>query len=102
MSTAILTAAAPVRLPVRVWSMYSLPRSIGELHVLHVFVVLLELLGDAVELVVDLGHIALHLGDRLRRADAGDHVLALRVDQVLAVELFSPVDGSRVKATPVR
>ena len=28
LATAIRTAAAPVRLPVRVWSMYSLPRSI--------------------------------------------------------------------------
>ena len=28
------------------------------------------------------------LGDLLRRADAGDHVLALRVDQELAVELL--------------
>ena len=33
--------------------------------------------------------VARRLGDRLRRADAGDHVLALRVDQVLAVELAS-------------
>ena len=33
-----------------------------------------------------LGRFARALGDRLRRADAGDHVLALRVDQELAVE----------------
>jgi hypothetical protein len=40
-------------------------------------------------------------GDRLRGADAGHHVLALGVDEELAVELLSPVDGLRVKATPV-
>ena len=46
---------------------------------------------------------AVPLGDGqvLRRADAGDHVLALGVDQVFAVKAFSPVDGLREKATPV-
>jgi hypothetical protein len=41
-------------------------------------------------------------GEVLRRADAGHDVLALGVDQELAVEArFSPVEGLRVKATPV-
>ena len=41
------------------------------------------------------------LGQRLRRADAGDDVLALGVDQELAVEAVLAGGGSRVKATPV-
>ena len=45
---------------------------------------------------------ARRFGEMLRRADAGDDVLALGVDQELAVErVCSPVDGLRVKATPV-
>ena len=71
-----------------------------ELHVLHVAVVALEDAVDAHELAVRLGHRAFHrrlrrfrgkprlLGDVLRRADAGDDVLALGVDQELAVELL--------------
>ena len=39
--------------------------------------------------------------DRLGRADPGDDVLALRVDEELAEGSRSPVDGSRVKQTPV-
>ena len=85
-----------------------------ELDVLHVAVVLLEPLVDRDELAIGLRHLALErrqvlrvrgaagLVDRLRRADAGDDVLALGVLQVLAVEdLRSPVEGLRVKATPV-
>ena len=51
--------------------------------------------------LVGAGGNARRLGDVLRRADAGDDILALRVDQELAIERFSPVDGLRVKATPV-
>ena len=46
----------------------------GELHVLHVAIVLLELVLDAVELLVDLGHSFLHrgiLGSTLCLADTG-------------------------------
>ena len=57
-----------------------------ELDVLHLLVVLLELLADVHELLVDLGHLVVELGDRLGRADAGDDVFALGVDQVVAVE----------------
>ena len=48
-----------------------------------------------------VGEDLLHLLERLRRADAGDDVLALCVDEELAEDTGSPVDGSRVKATPV-
>ena len=58
-----------------------------ELEVLDVAVVLLELLADALELVVDRRHVVLELADRRRRADARDDVLALGVGQVLAEEL---------------
>ena len=62
-----------------------------ELEVLHVLEVPLERLADALELVVRLRHLLLQLGHRLGRAHAGDHVLALRVDQELAVELLGAV-----------
>ena len=58
----------------------------GELEVLDVLVVLLEALADALELGVRLGQLVAHLADGLRRADAGHHVLALGVGQVLAEE----------------
>ena len=51
-STAIRSAAVAVRLPVRVWSMHSLPCCDGELDVLHVAVVPLEQLEHARELGV--------------------------------------------------
>ena len=50
-----------------------------ELEVLDVLVVLLELLGDLLELGVDLGHVDRQLGDLRCRSDAGDDVLTLRV-----------------------
>ena len=58
----------------------------GELDVLHVVVVLLEPAHGLQQLVEGLGHRFLHVRERLRRADPGDHVLALRVGQELAVE----------------
>ena len=58
----------------------------GELDVLHLLVVLLELLADVEQLLVGLGKSLLELRDLLRGADAGDHVLALGVDQELTVE----------------
>ena len=68
-----------------------------ELDVLHVAVMRLELVENGGELGIDLGHGLFHrgglgvrflargLGQILRRADARDHVLALRVDQELAI-----------------
>src|SRR3974390_1193910 len=72
----------------------------GELEVLHVAVVPLELLVDARELGIGLRHRLFHrrlvgpgfdarrLADLLRRADTGYDVLALRIDQEFAVELL--------------
>ena len=60
----------------------------GELEVLDVLVVLLEPRRDLAKLLVGLRQHLLELLDLLRRAHAGDDVLALRVDQELAVELF--------------
>ena len=60
----------------------------GELEVLHVAIMLFQARGDLAQLVVDLGHDLLELGDVYRGANAGDHVFALRVHQELAVELF--------------
>ena len=71
-----------------------------EFEVLHVAVVALERVVDALELGIGLGQRRFHrrlvgagldargLADFLRRADAGDHVLALRVDEEFAVELL--------------
>ncbi len=71
-----------------------------ELEILHVAVVLFQQAVDAGELGEGLRHRPFHgglfgaggearfLGDLLRRADAGHHVLALGVDQELAIETF--------------
>ena len=81
----------------------------GEFHVLHIFVVFFEAVGNGDELGGALGHRFLERGilgganvfvdalegcpataafdgDLLRRADAGNYVFALSVDQVFAVE----------------
>jgi hypothetical protein len=58
----------------------------GELEVLHVAVVALERPAISSNWRVDLGHPLAHVADVQRRADAGDHVLALGVGQVLAEE----------------
>ena len=65
----------------------------GELEVLHVAHLGLERLADRHELVVDVGPDLLELDRRARRAHAGDHVLALGVDEELAVELVRAVGG---------
>jgi hypothetical protein len=69
-----------------------------ELDILHVAIMAFQPVADVAELPEGLRHrlfhrrqvaaglLARHLGQVLRRADAGDHVLALGVDQVLAVE----------------
>ena len=66
----------------------------GVFHVLHVAVVVFERLRDVHKLLVNLRHDLLERLDLLRGADAGDDVLALRVDQILAVELL--LAGGRV------
>ena len=77
-----------------------------EFEVLHVAVMALERAGDAHELLerqrhrgfhrrfVGAGFLARGLGDLLRRANARDHVLALGIDQKLAVEPL--VAGRRI------
>mmetsp|Transcript_2482 Transcript_2482/g.3526 ORF Transcript_2482/g.3526 Transcript_2482/m.3526 type:complete len:709 (-) Transcript_2482:241-2367(-) len=57
-----------------------------ELDVLHVLVVRLEPLHVREQVLVRLGHVRLQQADGARGADASHHVLALRVDEVLAVE----------------
>ena len=49
---------------------------------------LLQFGGDRGKLVVDLGHLLLELGDVAGGADAGHHVLALGVDEVLAEQVL--------------
>ena len=71
-----------------------LPFLDGELDVLHVAIVFLQDLADLEELLVDLRHLLLQRGDRLRGADPGDDVLPLGVQQVLTVELV--LTGRRV------
>ena len=68
----------------------------GELDVLHVLVVRFQLAPDLLQLLVALGHqlfegdviaLGLRLRNRPRRANAGHHILALRVLQILSVEV---------------
>ena len=65
----------------------------GELEVLHVLVVPLQAGGDLAQLLVGRRHQLLEVGDRVRGADAGHDVLALRVLQELAVELLGAGRG---------
>ena len=60
----------------------------GELHVLHVVIVVLQRGADLHELVERFGELLLHLGDGHRGADAGHDVFALRVGEELAHELL--------------
>ena len=62
-----------------------------ELDVLHLLVVRLELLANVHQLLIDLGHLGMKLGDRLGGANAGHDVLTLGVDQVIAEELVLAV-----------
>ena len=60
----------------------------GELHILHILIVILQLVGNGSELLIHLGHVLLELFDLEGGADTGHHVLALGVDQVFAEELL--------------
>ena len=57
-----------------------------ELHVLHLVIMQLELVADGLELFEDLRHVSGKLRDGLGVADAGHHVLALGVHEVVAIE----------------
>ena len=59
----------------------------GELHVLHVTVVVFQGLADALELGEGLGELVRHLADGHGGAHAGHHVLALGVGQKLTEQL---------------
>ena len=60
----------------------------GELHVLHVAIVVLQNAADFDELVVGLGELLGHLSDGHGGTHAGHHVLALGVGQELAHQLL--------------
>ena len=64
----------------------------GELGVLHVAVVIFERAEDLGEPCVDIGQPVLQRADVKRRPRAGDHVLALRVRQIVARRLRRPGD----------
>ena len=64
-STAIFSAAASGTLAVTGLEHEQLAALDGVLHVLHVAVVVLQGLGDGHELIVNLGHLLMQLGDRL-------------------------------------
>ena len=57
-----------------------------EFHVLHVAIVLFEFFAHPLELLIDLGHQLGHFFQMERRADARDHVFALRVDEEVTEE----------------
>ena len=65
----------------------------GELGVAHVLVVPLEPVEDLQQVGVDLGELLLQRRDGLGVADAGHHVLTLRVDQEVAVGALGPRGG---------
>ena len=60
----------------------------GELHVLHIVIVVLQRGADLHELVERFGELLFHLGDGHRGTDAGDDVFALRVGEELTHELL--------------
>ena len=60
----------------------------GELHILHIAVVVLQQCADLGELVVSLGELVRHLGNGHGGTDTGHHVFALGVGQELAHQLL--------------
>ena len=82
----------------------------GEFHVLHVGVVTLELVTQDDQLLIQVGHRLFHRrkrrllrlftvdGDLLWRPNSGDHVLALRIHKILAVESVFAGRGISAKA----
>ncbi len=91
MSAANLSAAAAVRLPLRVWSMNKLAALHGELDVLHVLEMTFQRLADGHQFRVALWHLLLELQHGFRSANAGDNVFALRVDEEFAVEFVGAI-----------
>ena len=71
-----------------------------EFEILDVAVMAFELLADAHELGIDLGHVGLHLRDLGRGPDAGHDVLALRICQVLPEQDLLPGVGVAREGDP--
>ena len=94
-------AAAGLRLPTRVCRIHSRPLLDGELHVAQVPVVPLQRGQVAEQLAVQRRVRGAELAEVHRAAAAVDDVLALGVDEVVAVGPGSPVAGLRVKQTPL-
>ena len=65
----------------------------GELHVLHVAVVILQDIADLDELVIGLGELLGHLSDGHGGTHAGHHILALGIGQELAHQLLLAGSG---------
>ncbi len=65
----------------------------GVLHVLHITIVIFQGLGDLHELVIHFRHLLMQLRDGLRSTDASHNVLALSVQQVLAIQLLFASGG---------
>ena len=94
-------AAAAVRLPTAGLEHPQLAALDGELDVAQVAVVGLQAAHDGAQLVIGVLIQALEVSQGQGVTDAGDDVLALGVDQVVAVDAGAPGGGSRVKQTPV-
>ena len=60
----------------------------GELHILHIMVMVFQILRDIEELGVNIGHILFKAGDGLGSTDPGDNVFTLGVDEVFTEETF--------------
>jgi hypothetical protein len=85
-SVAMRTAAAAVRLPARL-EQVQLASLDGELDVLHLVIVPLELVLRVEQFAIRLRQSLRHLVDVERCADARDHVFTLGVDEEFTVEL---------------
>ena len=65
----------------------------GELHVLHVAVMLFQLACNFTELVINFREFCFQLTDRFRHADSRHHIFSLGIHQKIALELV-PAVGS--------
>jgi len=65
----------------------------GELHILHVVIVIFQGLADFHELLEGFGELLLHLGDGHGGTNAGHHVFALSVGQELAEQALAAGSG---------
>ena len=60
----------------------------GELHILHIFIVIFKILGDCCKLLIHLRHILLELIDLAGGAHARNNIFTLRVNQIFTEERF--------------